>query len=255
MIIIKYIGRFGNNLFQYAFARILAESMGHGLDTYAGENAEYLPNCQAEISDRNFWNGPWIELHGNKVDITNIPSGNIITEGFFQRSEYYIPHRKEIKKWFEVSEIDFVPDDNDILLHIRRSDFGYKNNAGMLPLDFYGDILKNISFNKVYITGGVSHAGNLSDIDNNVIEYFKNYNPIYMKGNSIKTFRAIQKFKNVVQSMSTYCWWACFLSDKVEKVYTPITNTGYWSGSHGDIDLTINDSKYIYIKNINVIHS
>ena len=255
MIQIRYHGRWGNQMFQYSMGRILAESMGHGLEPYAGENAEYLPNCQIEFSDLNLWQGPLTVLTGNKVEMTGTPCGHIILDGYFQRSEYYIPHREEIKKWFEVPEIDFVPNDNDILLHIRRSDFGYPNNAGMLPLDFYGDILKNTSFNKVYITGGVSHRGNQKDIDIDVINYFEKYNPIYMKGNSIKTFRAIQKFKIVVQSMSTYCWWACFLSDKVEKVYMPITNTGYWSGSHGDIDLTINDSKYIYIKNIDVMYS
>jgi hypothetical protein len=72
-----------------------------------------------------------------------------------------------------------------------------------------------------------------------------------LKGSSIRTFKAIQKFDNVIQSMSTFCWWACFLSDKVKKVYTPITKNGYWKISN-DINLRIPDNRFIYINNVDV---
>jgi len=251
MIYIKYNGRFGNNLFQYAMGRILAEQYGHGLGSYKGENSVSLLNCQRALQDKYSWTGPFITLSGNRVELTAVPSGSIYLDGTFQRAEYYIQHRDKIKKWFEVPEIEFRPKNEDVVLHIRRSDFGYKHNGGMLPLDYYGDILDNNEFGQVYITGGCSHFGEKKDIDDQVKEYFQKYKPLYITSDAIKTFRAIQKFKNVVQSMSTFCWWASFLSDEAERIYTPITNDGYWQ-KNGDINLMINNDVYVYVDNLKV---
>jgi len=250
MIHVKYNGRMGNNLFQFAMGKILAEELDQGIDSYKGQFSDSIL-CDGIIQSQTTSRHTTTTLTGNIVNLDSKPPGDIILDGYFQRSEYYLPHRDKIKQWFALPESDFEPNEKDIILHIRRSDFGWDCNNGMLPLAFYGDILENGDYDKVYITGGCSHAGESKDIDNQVLKYFEKYNPIYVDESPIDTFRMIKKFKTVVQSMSTFCWWACFLSDDVKQVYTPIVNEGYWT-KDGDVDLRIDNDKYIYIDNIDV---
>lgn len=250
MVEIKYNGRFGNNLFQFAMGRIIAIDGQHGLKSYRGENWEYF-NID-DLPETRLVSGQTIVLTGHEVKLSlGVPIGHIILDGYFQKAKYYIPHRKYFQKLFAVPEIEFQPEPDDVFLHIRRQDFGRKCNGGMLPFQFYKDILNSNKFGKVYISGGVAHTGGQKDVDESVHNAFKEYNPIYINSPSIRTFRAIQKFTNVIQSMSTFCWWATFLSDECKKVYTPITTSGYWS-KDSDIDLRVNDEKYIYIEEIDV---
>jgi hypothetical protein len=251
LVNIKYNGRFGNIMFQYALGRIIAEELGHSMfgdmetlihkDTISMFNHFDLPKSINGLSCHSVQNE---NLTGHQIDLqsilTNFTPRNIILDGYFQRAEYYLPHRDKIKQWFVLSDIDFEPNEKDIILHIRRSDFIIVSTP--VPLSFYSEILDNGDYDNVYIAGGNQ------DIDNTVISHFKKYNPIYVDKSAIDTFRMIQKFKNVVQSMSTFCWWSCFLSDNAKCIYTPIPKHGYWSDERPEIDLIINEDKYINIR-------
>jgi hypothetical protein len=169
---VKYSGRFGNNLFQYVLGRIIAEELGYYMSSYQGQEKENFTYSQREIKGYKIDN-PVKTYKGHKIDLydilTNKDPRKIVLDGYFQRYEYFAGYRKKIQNWLELADIDFNPEPNDVFLHIRRSDFGLRHNGGMLSLNFYSDILNNNSFNKIYISGGCSHIGNRSDIDNKVI--------------------------------------------------------------------------------------
>lgn len=255
MIYINYNGRFGNNIFQYCIGRIIAEKYGHGLERYKGENNQFFENCKVELQDQSYARTDNISvLKGHYIDFSKCNSSQIVLDGFFQRAEYYLPYREKIKKWFEPPPLyGFSPSKDDFFLHIRRADFGRPWNGGMLPFSFYTDILNTKKFDRVFISGGTAALGGQKDVDEDVINAFKMYDPIYINESSIETFKMIQRFTNVIQSMSTFCWWATFLSDECKNVYTPITTSGYWS-KDSDINLRIDDKKYIYIDNVDVEH-
>jgi len=243
MIYIDYPGRLGNNLFQYAFGRILAEEHGHGMGVYAGEHADILTNCNEPIKQTNEFSNNLVQIKGHDINLSDIPMSDLRISGYFQRKEYYLAYTDKIKKWFWMPEHENEYGDNDVCLHVRRSDFG--NNT--IPLSFYSDILDKENFDNVYITGGINTPYG-TDIDTSTIDYFAKYNPTYIEEDPVTAFRIMKKFKNVVQSTSTYCWWACFLSEHAEKIYTPLASFGYWSNERPEIDLIIEDKKYINIK-------
>jgi len=260
IIKVIYHGRFGNNLFQYAFARLLAEQMGYGMMEYEGEYAEHFDGVKNKLWPNIGSLAPKTTqvLQGHKVDFNAIVADKtpriIQSDGYYQRYEYYKDHRQKLKEWFKLPEIDFHPHQNDIVLHIRRSDFAIGDN--ILPFKWYHKVLElhreNIPFNeyaKVYITGGCNQMKTEEDIDHVVMQEFERYKPTYIDEDPITTFRMLQKFTNIVQSQSSYCWWLAFLSDFSKRIYTPIPFKGYWSNERPDIDLIVtDDSRYINLK-------
>jgi len=250
MIQIKYHGRFGNQIFQYCYGRILAENYNLHLLPY---NGQYSHLIESETYNGRIITNPTITINDNSIDYFEY-FGNCgyIIDGYFQQWLLYYPWKENIKHWLTFPKTDFKPNTNDIAIHIRRSDFGWPQNSGMLPLSFYTDILESSTFDKLYIFGGCSHNNEQSDFDLKVIETFAKYNPIYFGISAIDDFINIQKFRRVIQSMSTFCWWSSFLSDVSEEIYTPITIGGYWDKENPLVNLRVNETRYKYIKDVKV---
>jgi len=253
MVTIKYNGRFGNCLFQYFLGRIIAEEKGLQLLPYDGQYSHLIGT---ELVKGNCYTPNYL-LTDNSFNLNDILNDKTqmgyFLDGYFQKAEYFLPYKERIKKWLKFKQGAFIiPDIDDIAIHIRRSDFGWQQNAGMLPLSFYTNILKDLNFNKLYIFGGCSHNNEQKDIDEQVIKYFEKYNPVYINYSATIDFQILMCFKRVIQSMSTFCWWATFLSDHANEIYTPITNGGYWDLNNPNINLRVNEERYIYIKNVNV---
>lgn len=228
MVIIKYAGRFGNNIFQYSLGRIIAEEKGLQLLPYGGQ---YSHELNTELIKGNIYSPD--QIINESTNIQNILCDNrnigYTLDGYFQKAEYYIPNKDRIREWIKFNKIvDFEPNKDDIAIHIRISDFGCECNVGMLPLSFYTNIINNLKFNKLYIFGGCSHNREQMDIDNEVIETFEKYKPIYPNLDAITEFQMLMKFRRIIQSTSTFCWWSSFLSENAEEIYTPITKGGYW---------------------------
>ena len=240
MVSIEYKGEFGNNLFQYALARIISEELGYELKTefpYVG-----FPNIVS--LDGKTIESPKEVLEGHIIDLNGVLSNkedrNIIVSGYFQRIEYYLDHKDSIKEWFFLPEHknSFNIGRNDIVLHIRRGNF--KKTSAIVDLGFYVGVLDNDSHDRVFVCG--------RGIDGKTKRVLAKYDPIYVDNGPIEDFKFIKKFNKIVQSTSTFCWWAAFLSD-AEEIYVPRSKTGYW-GEGTDIDLDINGENYIYINGV-----
>ena len=100
MVEVIYNGNLGNNLFQYCFARILAETMGYKLI------APPIPGFARKydlVEGHNYANESVLTLRGQKPDLAFLKNGcdgkyHLLLTGYFQRYEYYRPHAKRIRE-------------------------------------------------------------------------------------------------------------------------------------------------------------
>lgn len=262
MIVVKFEGYLGNNLFQYAFCRILAEKMDlqmgyipfninqfNGNFTTLDTLSNYFPHAPLNIYSGKRFEEP-IEVIGAptalyQFDIDDIiknkTNRKLIFRGYFQRMEYFEPYKDKIRQWFKIyGTPNLICNKNDVLLAIRRgTDY---SKSWSLPLCYYSQAIESIkNINKIYITG--------TGIDEELKNYLAKYNPVYTTGSPMDCFVFIKSFNRIILSNSTYGWWAAFLSD-AEEIIAPRSHrhgffgfTGYNTGRE-DVDLHMRESRY-----------
>jgi hypothetical protein len=268
---VRLSGRLGNNLFQYALGRIIAEQhglefnclpadkavimfMGREVDigppaTLANQIAHF-PNVSfhipgrrvtgpiesLEVEDRPDWNGVTVDLPALLADRT---PRHFTIHGGFQREEYFSPFRNQIRTWFRLKRATNVHrlTSEDVVVNIRRGyDFGALNLT--LSMSYYHQALTTFSnVRKVYVCG--------TGIDNQIRASLACFSPIYYDGTPIEHFRFIQRFNRIVLSNSTFAWWSAFLSDASE-IVGPRSRMHDCLGLSGDgtIDLALKESRY-----------
>jgi len=250
---IKFAGRLGNQLFQYAFGQSLAKK----LDTkvfYIFQNTglnKTIINQYFKLKDFNilknklyeFW---YVIAYKKKVqDLSNIlilsdiePKVNSIISGFFQ-SEYFFRNvidevklkfeiKNKYKRKFEKKYSNFFKNNKTIVIHIRLGDYKVQGNELLggidlsLPFEYYHNILNMIPNIENYSLLFLSDE----------IEKIKNEFNIYINANFeendlIIDFQIIQNADISIISNSTFAWWAAYLSNnKSTIVYAP----KYWLG-------------------------
>jgi len=251
MVEVKYSSQMGNHLFQYCFGRIIAEELGYKLK--AGPIPGFS-NTAKEVDGHDYSSYPTDLLLGHiekkikrqEIDLKALLADKrkrkIVINGFFQRYEYYKPYKSQIKNdWLRLDKpVEKHPDPDDILLYVRRGD--YVKYGIALPFSYYADGLKKAKYNRVFLCS--------NDLKDPFISSFKRYKPIMheMAEDPMDDFRFIMSFNKIIQSASTFSWWASFLSDATE-IYTPIPLNSFWSDEFPEIDLRVDDEdRYIYIK-------
>jgi len=147
------MGHLGNNLFEYALGRIIAESLDRELIVLPGKDipgwsrVELLSGIVDRLHDHfacfddaplkipgqfverpqiryvqgeNRWQGHAINLQHILDDGEN---HRIVLRGYFQRIEYYYPYKEKIKRWFSMKPMTLPVQlgSDDVVVHIRRS--------------------------------------------------------------------------------------------------------------------------------------
>lgn len=246
MVEVKYIGLWGNTIFEYCFGRILAEELGYKLkaDPIPG-----FPNTKAKVEGHDYSGYPeqillwhWVDLESILQDKTK---RKITVYGYFQRYEYFKKYKDVIRNnWLvPTSSIDIGerPNPNDILVYVRRG-ADYMGTGRELPFSYYEDALNMAEYDRVFI--GTDRP------KDPFFSLFKKYKPTihHTKNEPFKDFKFIMSFNKIIQSASTFSWWASFLS-KAKEIYTPIPLSGDWSDEYPELDLTVDDEdRYIYVK-------
>lgn len=262
MIQVKYRGRLGNNMFQYALGRYLAEEMRYKL------SADPLPFARTkEVVFGQSYENPVELLENQLCDITAIASNpvnrKVILDGFFQQSRYYLPFMDRIRKWFYIpletpKELADV-NDLDLFISVRLGDyfnpFQVNNCFVSLTHQFYETAIEMASPRKVFI--GTDEPGHP------FLDSFKKYNPVILvwkqEEKAMLDLFSAQHFNKIAISCSTFSWWSAVLSDASE-IYFPIDEDGIWSMHYNDltypkkniqtaIDLRIDDPRFIYFYN------
>jgi hypothetical protein len=267
---VLFRGRLGNNLFQYALGRILAENLGLALDCryvapLVPEASKYLKLAGPSRLDELLGYFPGVALRlagieaadpaqsfvvaqgkpwtGQKIDFAAILADRsprrIDLHGYFQRFEYFDGRESDIRRWFALAPIATAFDvtRRDVLINIRRGlDFGLF--GWILPLSYYDRALASVAdVGQVYICG--------TGINDGVREHFKRLRPIYFQGTPVEHFSFMTRFSTVVLSNSTFAWWAAYLSN-AESVYAPsaVDSRGYAFTGFADVDLHMRQSRY-----------
>lgn len=271
MVNVELVGRLGNNLFQYALGRILAEELGleltcgrqpqtvrtllpgRSLDSGASATledlAERYPHAHLHVPGRHVTTP--LECHelaqgderSHTVDLAamlaNRTPRQIRLRGWFQRYEYYAPYHARIRGWFQPVPLATAVTigDRDVLLNIRRgADYGLR--GWTVPLSYYDEALDRLGdVGRIFICG--------TCLDQQVRDHFARRRPIYHDGAPVEQFAFMMRFRRLVLANSTFSWWAGWLST-AETIVAPRAPHGriYAFTGFGDVDLHMRDARY-----------
>jgi hypothetical protein len=144
---IGYMGRLGNQMFQYAAVKGIAKYKGYW---YSIPNHSDLFNCfkiQYTLPNTNT-NAVYLEKYEFDQNFVDKCPDDIDIIGYFQSEKYFKHIENEIRSDFTFKDIiikNSIKNKKDtelISLHIRRTDYLTDSNFECLDLDYYYDALK-----------------------------------------------------------------------------------------------------------------
>ena len=217
-------GRFGNQLFQYAFARSYAEKYNAVL--------EVPPWIGERVFEDVFHPSPSVELP--KTELDQIPFGelNINLFGYFQNKECYrIMNADSIREWFTIKDefkAAYSEYSDSVVAHLRKGDYAtkYKNIYHVIQeLDFFNACAQhNIDASKLVL---LSEENPTRDENVSTIRYSNSpglYGKSFYPDNGVSFLPDFLKMihaKTLLRSNSTFSFWAGFLRND-SNVYSPV---------------------------------
>ncbi len=255
MVEVIYDGGFGNYLFQYCFGRILAEKLGYKL---AAPPIPGFPRTYDLVAGLDFSAEKALTLRGQKPDLGLLAQAGInrhlLLTGYFQRSEYYGPHKPRIKEWLATDDnIEFEPRPADVVVSIRRGR-DYIPRYG-LPLSYYEKALASLEYDRVFICTNEPNDPFIRFLTKKYGAILRGGSfqggrklPTYMAG-AMDNYLFIKKFAKIIISNSSFPWWAAYMSDATEIVFPRPVN-GLWSPNdpHSkNISLEVDEARYKYL--------
>lgn len=207
MITLSYNGTLGNNLWQYAVARLYAEKHGHSMQCSAIDG---FPNTKEVVSGIGSIGN--LSVKREHVFDFEVCDGDVHLDGFFQRYDYIRGSREKLLKWLSVEEQTNVsPNVGDVVLSIRRGWNKYPTHL-CPPASFYKGLLNSLNPRMIYLC--------TDSFDDEYFVFLKDFpNVVYYRENYLKQFDLIRKAKTVILSPSTFCWWAAYLGDADRILY------------------------------------
>ncbi len=270
---VRFLGHLGNNLFQYALGRVLAEELGQALvcvaagarpgfdrveqasgiqdrlSTHAGQFADVplsLPGREIVQPQRRHVLGETLDWNGHGLDLERLlrtgGDARIVLRGYFQRTALYVPYAARIRRWFALPPVagDIAPGPRDIVIHLRRS-YDMRVLGRLLSLDFYERVLEGHAFDKVYVCG--------LGIDDATRARLARFQPVYPALDALATLRLLQRANHIVIANSTFSWWGAWTSS-AERIFFPRPMRGMWSADRPEIALEVPEARYHYIDDV-----
>jgi len=273
MITGRYIGRLGNNMFQYATYYAISRKTNYllkspfikdfpntstvfGEKSYETEKKYRIPckfNYMVDYSKLNLDPQQTIESIGHWENIYNFNEYKEEIKIIFdlphfpeEDYKYFIINRK--KNIYENIPLEQPIGKDDLVISLRLGDFlrpNVKTNPpyNVLLYNYFKIILRNIKHNRLFITS--------DEPFNPFVNEFRDHNPIIIENESaIKTMSFVTKFNKIAISQSTFSWWAAYLSE-AEEVYSPISKRGPFSMDRNRIKdqyIRVHESRYKYVQ-------
>jgi len=210
MVDVFKLGTLGNNMWQYAISRIIAEKYNLKLNCYSIPG---FPKTHENI-DGNSYTNPILKIEGHYFDLESLPTqSKIEIKGYVQRYEYIRDYKDKVKNWFQLdveSPIQILP--SDFVVSIRRGWNGYPISL-CPPKEFFINILDKVKYNRIILCTDTFDDPFFEFMDNLKVDIIKaQYSPL-------EQFALIQSANKILLTPSTYCWWAAFLSNASEIYY------------------------------------
>ncbi|MBS1167509.1 MAG: hypothetical protein H6R00_3534 [Proteobacteria bacterium] len=155
----------------------------------------------------------------------------------------WFPAKEQVRALFQPSAEDDVPgfDGDHIVIHIRGEDIlhGKHPDYGPIPLEYYRSVLRETGLKPVFV-GQISY-----DYYSNLLRRTFPDATFVSPRSRIQDFQLIRNSKNIIVSMSSFCWIAAWLSD-ADRIYMPLI--GGWNPSQRpDFNLTpLDDPRFVY---------
>ena len=206
MIRAKLNGRLGNQLFQYAICRIVAEKNGYEYSIPKEWQGQRLFECSLGVDCTHEENLNIFKEGKNKFnpEVFDVKDNTII-EGFWQSDKYLSGYEEQVKKWFRPSKTKPIKmKDNTCVIHLRMKD--RYNRDLKLPKEYF-DKAKEIVRSKV---GQSIKFLIVTDNPDGAQSYFKDDKII--SGTLTEDFITIHQAKYKIISASTFSWWASWLN-------------------------------------------
>ena len=230
VVVPHLIGGIGNQLYVAMTAYALALATGRKFalawvkeaPSFGAPRPVYFEtlfrNFHASPISRDF--GEWATLSDDASleRVSNLNTSNIYLDGYFQSSSLIFQYQQEIK------DIIYLPPSpethpHDIAFHVRLQDertlegMGCILDSWMIPAVLaYINRVKAGGHSKVRIfSNNVSKARKL--LPSHPMEF------VFVEMSSeVEELAFLGNHSNIIASASTYAFWACFLSNKVERV-------------------------------------
>jgi hypothetical protein len=251
MIGLKFIGRLGNQLFQYAFFQYLKTNNPDKTIFFINPHHGYLTRYfdlgiydNLTLSSKiysiitrlvpRFISFKQVNIEGIQVPKELKAEDQTTYTGYYQtdfylrriKNQFTFKIREKYVKEFQSMFGEIFSQNKTIVVHIRRTDYlTYGKRDISLPIEYFQtriEMLGPIDDYKVFF---------VSDDIEYVKSYFKEKpNYIFSNNNEIIDFQIIKNADIAIISNSSFGWWAAYLSDKENTVYAPKNWLGFRIG-------------------------
>tara|TARA_R100000278_G_scaffold29947_1_gene27612 strand:- start:52465 stop:53292 length:828 start_codon:yes stop_codon:yes gene_type:complete len=252
MIYVKFTNGFGNNLFQYNAAKVLAEKKNTEVLAIAPTPDYYAKNCLENIGVKftenfNPNNARQVNDDNYLQTLNGLSFGDdFVLNGYFEDYNFYYDKIDYLKSIYpKVKNTNH----NDLVLHFRTGDRLFmKNEFYTKPkVQNYLNAMSQFNFNRLYIVTDMPKWGHVTaeelsnmkfhlhvpendrvdinesvDYFNSFIDGFSQFEPIIENRSIYEDFNFIRSFKNILFEHGTLGWWASVLSEATRVgVYGP----------------------------------
>ncbi|MCI1191406.1 hypothetical protein MOJ79_06085 [Calidifontimicrobium sp. SYSU G02091] len=275
---LHFVGHLGNNLFQYALARVLAEELGLALQCRparerpgfdAVERAsgivDRLDQWHHRFADvplqrpgREIDHPQWRQVmgeqdgwHGHGVDLPFLlRSGRerrIVLRGYFQRTEYVHPWRDRVRRWYRLPPPApaFAAGPQDVVIHVRQS-LDMKLLGRALEPSFYVRALESMT-----PAPRTVHVCGLGLDDPALTAALAPWRPRRLDLDAVGTLAVLAHARRIVLANSTFSWWGAYLATEAQVVY-PRPVRGYWSPDRPEVALEVPEDRYTVVEGVPV---
>lgn len=266
LVAVRLTNGFGNNIFQYVAARLLAERRQvplrvltprgyYGVDELAKLGIP-VRRTRSERFDRNVFDATYSEVAAER----SVRPERLVLRGHFEDYRHYLPHLEKIRSWFTPvprhnerdlgfhfrtgdrlfmrEEFDSKPRIDDYLAAIERFDFERLHIVSELPewRTYTEDELRQLRFHRevppsetVPISESVAYL-------NEMVEGLSRYPLQFQSTSPAEDFNYLRTFNQVLFEHGTLSWWAAVLSGASKVgVYGP------WRPWNGALDQSLSE--------------
>jgi hypothetical protein len=242
MIIIEVEGRFGNQMFQYAFGKMLSDKFStillidephYHFQLHYFFEIKYLSwaNRILRMIVRIFFPLKRMQFESEDSPKYNLEKlrNNIKYAGYFQSDEYFKFAEDQVRECFKwksryLKDFErFIKSESlkdSIIIHVRGTD--YLDQGLKLEVDYYNMALSTMEVRAntklAVVTDDAEYARRL----------FEGYDIAHFYSETMPVdFQIMQNANQLIISNSTFAWWAAYLNEnKSAKIVAP----KYWFG-------------------------